>query len=865
MPREHGRPGERASNGRQQQPADAPGEQQKQQQQQQQQKQRQRQQRQQGQRPQEGTVAPRKRRVSGGGSVRAASRPAPSGGGGSGRRSRLAREVALVGVLRAARKPAQIRAAVARATEKDAVALNEHHVVAAVGVCVRYCEGAGEEVYSELIAAMDAETRRKCEHSTAVLQARLQALARAGRNSQAEFVLRALVLAGGRPDAATYRRMAATYARRAQAARGHALVREMRARGEEVELMLYASALQASWRELDSSRKERDKHAAGSDAARRFERRLNLTVRHARELFNSLRATGAIAGEGADPLPPSELEARSAVWLGMLRCYASARCMEDALVLIDELKQSSALREAAGARGYAAVMHEVARTGDTTSAEGLLKRMAVQPAVAPDVNVYNALLETYATALAMPPTSSGGGNFLPAALALTDRLEAEGVAPNARTRNLVLKCYTRAGDMASAESLVAALEEDGQADTYTYNTLLVGWSSQAASSEGAGRASAEVIVGRCEAVLQRRLERGIPLDSHCVTIVLDVHRRALLAAREHDARSADTIMLSDDALRRMMAFATDVIRALEAGELVVHGGGSGGGGSGSNSRSSEVTSDAGGAKERARSVVDTGGPRQPDTPSTKHGKSLMCVLILDILAELKTPPSWLMAMSLYGRFVRGGLLPGLGNDGRAAVRTSGRHAARRGKSSGRTGSAPRRHVRRATFLDLHSFARGASQVAVAYHLAELCADPDSRLAHGGRGLTIVTGRGLHSASNAATDTLSVVFTSAANLLNVMGVAYQVNGRGGRIELARRDLLQLAEHLRAHYSPAARAMLADSDSASSTRGEPSLPLQLMLQSVSAAALEALLAGPEDNVGAARASAPVAKEAVVAHSR
>ena len=64
--------------------------------------------------------------------------------------------------------------------------------------------------------------------------------------------------------------------------------------------------------------------------------------------------------------------------------------------------------------------------------------MAVQPAVAPDVNVYNALLETYATALAMPPTSSGGGNFLPAALALTDRLEAEGVAPNARTRNLVL-------------------------------------------------------------------------------------------------------------------------------------------------------------------------------------------------------------------------------------------------------------------------------------------------------------------------------------------------------------------------------------------------------------------------------------------
>ena len=97
-----------------------------------------------------------------------------------------------------------------------------------------------------------------------------QALARAGRPRACEPLLRRLVEAGGAPDAATYRRLAAAYARGGRSEGAHALVRELRARGDgggvsrADELPLAACALQASWRELDALRAEA---GAGAGAA----------------------------------------------------------------------------------------------------------------------------------------------------------------------------------------------------------------------------------------------------------------------------------------------------------------------------------------------------------------------------------------------------------------------------------------------------------------------------------------------------------------------------------------------------------------------------------------------------------------------
>eukprot|EP00793_Prasinoderma_coloniale_P000646 PRCOL_00003796-RA len=544
-------------------------------------------------------------------------------------------------------------------------------------------------------------------------------------------------------------------------------------------------------------------------------------------------------------------------------------------------------------------MHEAGRAGEVASCEALVARME-DAGVAPDAGVFNALLEAHAAAMALAGSGTPMAHaLLPRALAVTDRLESEGVEPNARTRNLVVKCYTRAGDMASAEALVAALEEDGQADAYTYNTLL--------------------------AVIRRRLERGIPLDVYCVTIALDVHRRALVAAAAHDARagagalgggedSEGMYLMLDAALRRMMAFGMELIRALEEGEVLL---GDGDGAAGV--RGAEVGGEGGGQgagrsgarRKRSRYAAGASIERASEDASAaaRARGGALCNKLLDVLAELRTPTSWLMALTLYGRFVRGGLLPGVGPGGRAAVRAVGAVGARGNGASrargGRGGAGAGRHFRRAAFLDLHSFTRGAAQIAVAYHLAELCSD--SRLTHGRHGLTIVTGRGLHSppqqqstaqaqrwanagapaAAGPAADApagagagaqpdaaagaaagpseLSIVFTCTANLLNVMGVAYQVNSRGGRIDVARRDVAALAMRLRLDYSPvaAAAASLDSGDGLDGANGgvgggadarsaragtrqadaaASDIAMQLMLQRVAEAALDALAGGP-----------------------
>ena len=974
-----------------------------------------------------------------------------------------------------------------------------------VCVCVRACASERVRVRVTHLAhtCTHMHTHTHISHTHAHSS---QALARAGRPRACEPLLRRLVEAGGAPDAATYRRLAAAYARGGRSEGAHALVRELRARGDgggvsrADELPLAACALQASWRELDALRAEAGAGAgaaageASSDArdggvpregevreggegargAAASARRGRTVLRRARELFDRLVDEGAVLGAAGDGAAKCEevcararvnacsraharacahagnyaiahsltrthththgaleqdeadVEASASVWLAMLRCHTSAGDAAGALELCARLERSPRLRACAGARAYACVMHEAARAGEVASCEALVARME-DAGVAPDAGVFNALLEAHAAAMALAGSGTPMAHaLLPRALAVTDRLESEGVEPNARTRNLVVKCYTRAGDMASAEALVAALEEDGQADAYTYNTLLVGWAQSTYSTlpegsphtHGAGarircarararaRASARehlqrqmrararthactyvltrvcadthardnvnsphTVVSRCEAVIRRRLERGIPLDVYCVTIALDVHRRALVAAAAHDARagagalgggedSEGMYLMLDAALRRMMAFGMELIRALEEGEVLL---GDGDGAAGV--RGAEVGGEGGGQgagrsgarRKRSRYAAGASIERASEDASAaaRARGGALCNKLLDVLAELRTPTSWLMALTLYGRFVRGGLLPGVGPGGRAAVRAVGAVGARGNGASrargGRGGAGAGRHFRRAAFLDLHSFTRGAAQIAVAYHLAELCSD--SRLTHGRHGLTIVTGRGLHSppqqqstaqaqrwanagalaAAGPAADApagagagaqpdaaagagagpseLSIVFTCTANLLNVMGVAYQVswracagasragacvaraprartramlaltgplasrarrplpqvNSRGGRIDVARRDVAALAMRLRLDYSPVAAAAAsldsgdgldgadggvgggADARSArAGTRqadaAASDIAMQLMLQRVAEAALDALAGGP-----------------------